>query len=78
MTKLNVADTCVGDDFKTCENNAETECFGTVVSQYVYHIRYDDESVEKKFKRLNSECTIETSTVCISPSTLHVSSTAQP
>ena len=78
FTKINVEDTCVGHDFETCQNNAETECFGSVNSQYVYHILHDDESVEEMFKLLNSECTIETSTVCASPSTLHVSSTAHP
>jgi hypothetical protein len=78
LSKLGTDDTCIGTDFQTCENQAESECFGTAESQYVYHIHHEAESIEDELKFLHSECKIETLTVCTSPSTLHASSTAHP
>jgi hypothetical protein len=78
LTKLGLDDTCVGDDFLSCQLETESECFGAANSQFVYHVHYEHEPHVDEFEILNSECTIETLTVCISPSTSYASSTVQP
>ncbi|XP_028411678.1 uncharacterized protein LOC114534430 [Dendronephthya gigantea] len=81
LTQLDLDETCVGDDFLLCQREAESECFGREESQFVYHVNYEDEPVVDEYKNLQSECTIETMTVCSAPShsyNAYASPTVQP
>ena len=81
LAKLGLAETCVGDDFLSCQHEAESECIGAEASQFVYHVHYEDEPLVDEYKYLQSECSIETMTVCSRPSQsyhAHASSTLQP
>lgn len=69
---------CIGNDFRVCNFTSDYECFGEEYSQFVYHVHYDDEPFVNELEILNSECKIETLTVCSAPTTSYTTSTVHP
>ena len=69
---------CIGKDFLFCDLYSDDECFGIEFSQFVYHAHYDDEPFMDELEIVNSECKIETMTVCTASSTSYATSTVNP
>ena len=69
---------CIGNDFRVCNFTSDYECFGAEYSQFVYHVHYEDEPFVNELEILNSECKIDTMTVCSAPTTSYATSTVHP